>query len=95
MIQICGTILLGISLICGTWYAITIKKEKAINERKVAAQRNAMTEAMAEKANAAAHDAEIIKRQSAEAQNAIKLVQIKRLMNENERLKKLLKEAEK
>ena len=34
MLQICGTILIGVSLICGVWYAVTIRTIKADADRK-------------------------------------------------------------
>lgn len=47
LIQIGGIILLSVSLICLTWYGVTVQKIKVENERKAQAQRNAHNEKIA------------------------------------------------
>ena len=94
MLQICGTILIAVSLICGVWYAVTIQKNNADADRAARAQRNAHNEKLAADNNFALYQQTAAKLNEAEVKNKIKDEQIKRRDAEIERLKKLLKEAE-
>ena len=90
MLQICGTILIGMCLICGTWYAVTIRKIKADNERKARAQRNAHNEKIAADNNFALYQQTEARLNEANEKIKIRNEQIKRRDAEIARLKKLL-----
>ena len=90
MIQICGTILIGVCLVCGVWYAVTIRKIKADADRAARAQRNAHNEKLAADNNFALYQQTAAKLTEMEVKNKIKDEQIKRRDAEIARLKKLL-----
>lgn len=90
MLKICGTILIGLCLICLTWYGVTVRKIKAENERKARAQRNAHNERIASDNNFALYQQTESRLLDAQKRNKIKDEQIKRRDKEIERLKKLL-----
>lgn len=90
MLQICGTILVGVSLICGVWYAVTIRKIKADADRKAREERNAHNERLAADNNFALYQQTEAALRDANVKIQIKDEQIKRRDKEIERLKKLL-----
>ena len=90
MVQICGTILVSVSLICGVWYAVTVRKIKADADRKAREERNAHNERLAADNNFALYQQTEIALHDANTKNRIKDEQIKRRDKEIERLKKLL-----
>lgn len=90
MLQICGTILLSVCLVCAVWYAVTIRKVKADNERKAREQRNAHNEKLAADNNFALYQQTESALRDANVKIQIKDEQIKRRDKEIERLKKLL-----
>lgn len=93
-IQIIGTILISVSLICGTWYAVTVRKIKSNEERKARRERNAHNERIANNESLALYQEEKTRRESAETLTGIYKEQLRRARNENERLKGLIKELE-
>ena len=90
MVQICGTILIGVSLICGVWYAVTIRKIKADADRKAREERNAHNERLAADNNFALYQQTAAQLKETQVKCGIKDEQIKRRDKEIERLKKLL-----
>lgn len=90
MLQICGTILIGVALICGVWYAVTVRKIKADADRKAREERNAHNERLAADNNFALYQQTAAQLNEAQVKNGIKDKQIKRRDKEIERLKKLL-----
>ena len=90
MVQICGTILIGVALICGVWYAVTIRKIKADADRKAREERNAHNERLAADNNFALYQQTEAALRDANVIIQIKDEQIKRRDKEIERLKKLL-----
>ena len=90
MVQICGTILVGVSLICGVWYAVTLRKIKADADRKAREERNAHNERLAADNNFALYQQTEAALRDANVKIQIKDEQIKRRDKEIERLKKLL-----
>ena len=90
MVQICGTILIGVALICGVWYAVTIRKIKAEADRKAREERNAHNERLAADNNFALYQQTEAALRDANVKIKIKDEQIKRRDKEIERLKKLL-----
>ena len=90
MVQICGTILIGVALICGVWYAVTIRKIKADADRKAREERNAHNERLAADNNFALYQQTEAALRDANVKIQIKDEQIKRRDKEIERLKKLL-----
>lgn len=90
MLQICGTILLSVCLVCAVWYAVTIRNVKADNERKAREQRNAHNEKLAADNNFALYQQTEAALRDANVKIQIKDEQIKRRDKEIERLKKLL-----
>ena len=90
MLQICGTILVGVSLICGVWYAVTLRKIKADADRKAREERNAHNERLAADNNFALYQQTEAALRDANVKIQIKDEQIKRRDKEIERLKKLL-----
>ena len=92
--QIAGTVLLTTSLICGTWYAVTIQKEREkarIQERREREARNKRT---FENESLALYQDELTRRRDAEAQVKLQKELLRRSRNEVERLKGLIKELE-
>ena len=92
--QIAGTVLLTASLICGTWYAVTIQKEREkarIQERREREARNKRT---FENESLALYQDELTRRRDAEAQVKLQKELLRRSRNECERLKGLIKELE-
>lgn len=90
MVQICGTILLSVCLVCAVWYAVTIRNVKADNERKAREQRNAHNEKLAADNNFALYQQTEAALRDANVKIQIKDEQIKRRDKEIERLKALL-----
>ena len=90
MLQICGTILIGVCLICGVWYAVTARKIKADADRMTREARNAHNEKLAADNNFALYQQTEAALRDANVKNQIKDEQIKRRDKEIERLKKLL-----
>ena len=90
MIQICGTILVSVCLICAVWYAVTIRKIKADADRKAREERNAHNEKLAADNNFALYQQTEAQLRDANVRNQIKDEQIKRRDKEIERLKALL-----
>ena len=93
-IQIIGTVLISISLICGTWYAVTVRKIKATAERKARRERNEHNERIANNESLALYQEEKTRRETAETMTGIVKDQLRRSRNEVERLKALIKELE-
>ena len=90
MVQICGTILIGVALICGVWYAVTVRKIKADADRKAREDRNAHNERLAADNNFALYQQTEAALRDANVRIKIKDEQLKRRDKEIERLKKLL-----
>ena len=42
--QIAGIVIVTVSLVCGTWYAVTVRKQKADEDSKERAERKARNE---------------------------------------------------
>ena len=90
MLQICGTILIGVCLICAVWYAVTARKIKADADRMTREARNAHNEKLAADNNFALYQQTEAALRDANVKIQIKDEQIKRRDKEIERLKKLL-----
>lgn len=95
MLQICGTVLIGLSLICGTWYGVTVTNLKMNAERRERARRAAHNEAVFSDRSLALYTQTEAMLADAKTKIGIQSEQLKRRDAEIERLKKLLKEAEK
>ena len=95
MLQICGTVLIGLALICGTWYAVTVTKLKLTAERMKRASRAAHNESLFTDRSLALYTQTEAMLNDARTKIGIQAEQLKRRDAEIERLKKLLKEAEK
>ena len=89
-LRILGTLLVLCAMVCATWYAVTIRKVKADNERKAREQRNAHNEKLAADNNFALYQQTEAALRDANVKIQIKDEQIKRRDKEIERLKKLL-----
>lgn len=69
--QIAGIVILSISLICGTWYAVTVRREKLNTQREIAKARAAATERMVSNGTWSLYESEREKRIAAETQVGI------------------------
>ena len=89
-LRIIGAALLLGAMVCGTWYAVTIRKIKADADRKAREERNAHNERLAADNNFALYQQTEAALRDANVRIKIKDEQIKRRDKEIERLKALL-----
>ena len=89
-LRIIGTILIIGAMVCGTWYAVTVRKIKADADSRARHERYAHNEKIANDASLAAYQETNALLTDARTKIAIRDEQIKRRDKEIERLKKLL-----
>lgn len=94
VIQIAGAALIGIAMVCGTWYAVTMKKLNAKKQAEARRQRMAHNERIYGDSSLALYRSEETRRQDAEVRIGILNEQIRRRDKEIDRLKKLIAESE-
>lgn len=94
IIQIAGAALIGIAMVCGTWYAVTIRKLNTKKQADARRQRMAHNERLYVDSSLALYQQEEARRQEAEVRIGIQRDQLRRKDKEIERLQKLIKELE-
>ena len=92
--QIAGAAIIVTSIICATWYAVTVRREKAEEAERSKRERQARNERLFRDQSFALYQYEATRRQEAETREGIAQTVLKRTKNENERLKRLIKELE-
>lgn len=78
MIQICGTILIGLCLICLTWYGVTLMQMKAQKADDARKRREARNERMTQANWSALYEEERQRRIDAETREQIAKDQLRR-----------------
>lgn len=94
VVQIAGAILIGISLVCGTWYAVTIKKINNRAQARARRERIEHNERVFSNGYIALYHEEEERCSGLKIRNDILNEQLKRRDKEIERLKSLLEESE-
>ncbi len=94
ILQIAGTIILTTAIVCATWYATTLRKEQTKRRDFLRKEREDRRERLAHDNFFALYKDEEQRRIDAETRTGIVQDQLRRARNENERLKKLIKDLE-
>lgn len=92
--QIAGTVIISISIICFTWYRVTVRRDKQKNHDNECKRRDAHNERMFSNNSMMLYEDERQRRIAAETREGIARDQLKRSRHENERLLKLLAQYE-
>ena len=93
-LRICGTVLIGIAMICLTWYIVTMKQMKNKAEVQKRRDRQKHNERMNEQNSFALYQSEEYRRRDAETKIGILQDQLRRRDNEIARLKRLISDME-
>lgn len=88
--QIAGTVILSISIICFTWWAVTVRRDKQRDHETECKRRNAHNERMMSNNSMMLYEDERQRRIAAETMVGIRDDQLKRVRSENERLKTMI-----
>lgn len=88
--QIAGTVILSISIICFTWWAVTVRRDKQRDHETECKRRNAHNERMMSNNSMMLYEDERQRRIEAETMVGIRDDQLKRTRKECERLKTLV-----
>lgn len=88
--QIAGTVILSISIICFTWWAVTVRRDKQRDHETECKRRNAHNERMMSNNSMMLYEDERQRRIEAETKCGIFQHQADRLKKENERLKTMV-----
>lgn len=94
IVQIAGAILIGVSMVCGTWYAVTVKRIKNRDQARARRERLAHNERISGNGYLALYQEEEARGRDLVVRNNILTEQLKRRDKEIERLKGLLEESE-
>ena len=94
ILQIAGTVILTTVIICATWYATTLRKEQTKRRDFMRKEREQRNERLYKDNTFALYKDEEQRRIDAETRIGIVQDQLRRARNENERLKKLIKDLE-
>lgn len=92
--QIAGTVIISISIICFTWWAVTSKRDKQKNHDNECKRRDAHNERMMSNNSMMLYEDERQRRIEAETKCGIVQHQLQRTKKENERLLFLLSQYE-
>ncbi len=92
--QIAGTVLVCVCIICFTWWAVTVRRDKQKKHETECKRRNAHNERMFSNNSMMLYEDERQRRIAAETREGIARDQLKRSRHENERLLKLLAQYE-
>ena len=88
--QIAGLVIFVTCAFCGTWYAVTVRRDAEKNKERVRRQREARNERMYNNEAMSLYEDERQRRIAAETREGIKDDQLKRARKECERLKAIV-----
>lgn len=92
--QIAGAVIVVTCIICGTWYAVTIRQEKQQQQERERNERKARNERLFNDQTLALYQWEAARRQEAETREGIAKNQLSRARKEIDRLKFIIEELE-
>lgn len=89
ILAVCAFVI-SVFIICGTWYAVTVRKQKQTEEARRRKQRDAHNERMFENESLGLYEDERQRRIAAETKLGIVQTQLTRSGKENDRLKTIV-----